>query len=246
MNGIPNRRWWHVTPNEMREIRRRVLAGERTMQIALQMHLTRNTVALAKKKMGLPVLPPVPAKKILALLLGGIDQRQIARILKFSYRRIRAFARAHGFARPRRTLTAAQVLAIDEAILNRQASAISIARKHNASYKYVLQRAHAVLACETFLPTWKRPLESYFPSRPPRPIRKRASEDGTASASRFLELLSRIFPGGLPVPAEHDSYLVAALLFAFEKSFGLQDLSSLRGRVSEAVSTLRQASTTVH
>jgi hypothetical protein len=130
------------------------------------------------------LVPGLPERKILSLRKRGLTQRQICARLRLNYRRVYRFFRAHGFARPRcRRLTAADIVAIDSAILRRDGSASAIARTFSASYRYVLQRAHKLLECEKFLSTCKHPLESYFPSLRPLPAIKR----GEMSAQRFVE-----------------------------------------------------------
>lgn len=178
-----------LSEHEKRQIRRLHGKGLRATEIAARMQLTRNTVGLAKRKMHLTTLPPLPESKILSLQREGVDQRQIARMLKVPYRRVAKFARANGYARPRHVMTPEQVAAIDDAILNREATAISIAKSHGASYKYVLHRAHLLLECERFLGISKPPLTSYFPSRP-SPIR--LSE--TMSAEKFVERFFHFAP----------------------------------------------------
>lgn len=197
-----------LTKCEKRKIARLYRNGLRVREIAERLHVTPNTVALAKKKMGFPVLPIMPEKKILALLQANVDQRQIARILKVPYRRIRLFARAHGFARPRHVLTPAQLAAIDEDILNREGSAKSISKRYKASYRYVLERAHLILECEKFLPTWKWPLSSYFPSRP-SPVKFHSEP---MSAEEFVERFFHFAPRPGVIVGDHEVGVAAQIL----------------------------------
>jgi predicted DNA-binding protein (UPF0251 family) len=154
---------WHLTAEELEQIRELALSGLHNVDIAAQMHITRNAVALAKKKMGLPVWPALPEATILELLRTGMAPRAVAEKLNVSKRGTTRFAHAHGFGKPRRTLSDRQKARIDRMILRREKSAQMIAKACNASYKYVLARAHTLLDVSKFLPVWKDPLRSHFP-----------------------------------------------------------------------------------
>jgi hypothetical protein len=144
-------------------------AGLRATRIALEMGLTRNTVMKWRSAAGLPGGPVLPEAKILSLLRRGVGARTIGRRLRVSYRAITKLARANGFGpvRPPRVVTDVQILSLTSDILTREASAAQLSRKHQVSYKFVLQLAHKILACERFLPSWKNPLSSYLPSKEP-------------------------------------------------------------------------------
>jgi DNA-binding CsgD family transcriptional regulator len=154
---------WHLTDAEIEQIRTRALEGMNNTDIAAQMHITRNTVALAKRKLGLPVWPALPEAEVLRLLKTGMAPRAVAQKLGASYRGVTKFANANGFGRPRRKLSAAQKAKIDRMILRHEKSAQMIAKTCSASYKFVLRRAHVLLDCLKFLPVHKDPLRSYFP-----------------------------------------------------------------------------------
>jgi DNA-binding CsgD family transcriptional regulator len=159
---------WHLKPDEVEQIRTLALEGTSNTDIAAQMKITRNTVALAKRKMGLPVWPALPEAEVLRLLKSGMAPRSVAKKLGVSVRGTTEFAHANGFGRPRRKLSPAQKSRLDEMILHREKSAIQIAKACRASYKYVLFRAHTVLGIGQFLPVWKDPLRSNFPPNPAR------------------------------------------------------------------------------
>jgi hypothetical protein len=154
---------WHLTPEELEQIRGLALSGLSNTAIAAQMHITRNTVALAKRKLGLPVWPALPEAEILELLRGGMAPRAVAKTLRVSIPRTTKFAHSHGFGRPKRELSSAQKARIDTMILRRERSAAMIAKACHASYKYALARAHTLLQVERFLPVHKDPLRSDFP-----------------------------------------------------------------------------------
>jgi len=154
---------WHLTPEELNEVCHLALTGLSNTAIAATMDINRNTVALAKRKLGLPVWPALPGAKILELLRSGMSARAIAKKLEVSCRGTAELARQHGFGRPRRNLSSAQKVRIDRMILRREKSAAMIAKTCKASYKYVLARAHTLLECPKFLPVWKDPLRSHFP-----------------------------------------------------------------------------------
>ena len=158
-------RWWHLTPEEIEQIRELVLSGLNNTQVAREMHVTKSTVALAKKKLGLPVWPSLPEEKVLALLETGMAPRAVAQKLKVSIRGTRRFAHEHGFGKPLRELSPAQKKKIDRMILRREKSGAMIAKTCNCSYKYALARAHTVLGITQFLPVWKDPLRSNFPPK---------------------------------------------------------------------------------
>src|SRR5947207_3922796 len=113
---------------EKKEIARLYKKGWLITSIGKRMRLTRGTVARHIKRMALAP-PGLPEEKLLSMRRSGLfTQRQIARRLKLSYRRTFRFFRSHGYARPRcRRLTAADIVAIDAAILQRNASASAIA-----------------------------------------------------------------------------------------------------------------------
>ena len=157
---------WPLRPGELEQIRALALSGMSNTDIAAQMRINRNCAARAKRKLGLPVWPTLPADKILTLLRRGMSPRAIARSLQVSIRGTTEFAHAHAFGKPRRTLSAAQKARIDRMIRRHEQSAAMIAKTCNASYKYVLSRAHALLGCPKFLPVWKDPLRSDFPLVP--------------------------------------------------------------------------------
>lgn len=171
-----------LTQQEKKEVRRLYKKGWLIESIAKRLNVTRNTVTRAMRAMGLPRLRPLPETKILAMMRDRVPQRQIAKLLKVPYRRVFQFCRKHGFAHPRHVMTAAKIAAIDNAILNREATAFSIAKNYNASYTYTLKRAHQILGCQRFLGISNPPLTSYFPSRPPQPMKR----DTMMSAEQFV------------------------------------------------------------
>lgn len=161
-----------LTDEEKQRIRSLAAEGLSATDIAKQMHITRNCAARWKKEFGFPTKRPLPAKQILKLL-GNTDQRKIAKLVGFPYRRVQEFAVGHGFGRtPSRELSLNELVSLIGDIRDRLGSAASLARMYRYSYKKTLVLAHVVLKCEKFLPTWKTPLSSYFSSRPPRSLKE--------------------------------------------------------------------------
>ena len=154
---------WHLTAEEIEKIAALRSQGHSQTEIGKRLKITRNSVAVALKKLGLPTLRPLAhQEQILALLNQSIERRIIARMLKVPYRSVYRFARERGFGRPRKQFSVEQLI---EDIVNHRGSGIALAKKHGASYRKVLQLAHTVLACERFLPVWKNPLRSDFPQK---------------------------------------------------------------------------------
>jgi hypothetical protein len=242
-----------LTEEERQEIRRLRLEGLRNVDICRKLGLNRNTVHKSFVKMNLPVTrrPPVPEKKVLALLEKRVEWRTIGRTLHVSHRSVAEFARAHGYARPRKELTPGQRMRLIEDVLSRSASAAALAKKHHASYKTVLALAHDLLKCERFLPSWRTPLTSYFPSRPPKPMK--AQQDGPESLTLQLvdKVCRRFLNGALPAPAKENNFIQALSVIVIPED-GSPDLNqcpreavrqNFEARLHEAIDTLRQAQT---
>src|SRR5258706_14364968 len=136
--------------------------GKLIKEIAARLSIRRDTVADIIKRAGL--VPGLPERKLLALRRAGLTQPEIARKLRLNYRRVFRWFRAHGVRQPRYAMTPQKLAAIDDAILRREATAISIVNNYRASYTYTLARAHQLLECERFLGISNPPLTSYFPS----------------------------------------------------------------------------------
>lgn len=158
---------WHLSVEEKRQIAKLSAQGRSQTDIARAMHITRPTVELNLKKLGLPTrVPLLHQEKILALLTKGVERRKIARSLGVSYRKVYAFAREHGFARAKRQPLSSERMAwLCDDVANRRGSAASLAKKYSVPYKLVLQLAHSMLECERFLPIRQPPLSSYFPMK---------------------------------------------------------------------------------
>jgi hypothetical protein len=165
-----------IADDVIEKIRELQSQGLGTGAIGERLGLSLGVVTKYKKILGLPVWPPLPEKEILKLLRKGLAPRTIAQRLRVSYRRTRKFAHAHGIGRPRPKLTAAQKKLLTADILAREASAAALAKRYGASYHEVLQMAHDLLACKRFLPSWRTPLSSYFPSRSDEPLKKKAAQ----------------------------------------------------------------------
>jgi hypothetical protein len=168
------------------------IGGMRTTHIALQLGIDRNSTAKYRKAMGLSPTPILPKKKLLALLKSRrMGQREIARTLHIPYRKVYAFAQEHGFARPHKKLSGSQALQLIDDILQRRGSAAALAKKYNCSYKRVLELAHRLLQCERFLPSWRTPLSSYLPSRPPQPMSGSTPQQREALALYLVDMVNR-------------------------------------------------------
>ncbi len=174
--------------------------GKTITDICNRMRISRGSVTALIKRMGL--VAGLPENKILALRKLGFTQREIACKLRLNYGNTFRWFRAHGFTQPRYAMTPQKIAAIDRAILNREATAISIAKNYSASYTYTLARAHVLLECERFLGISKPPLTSYFPSRPPRPMKRQAEMAPEKFVENFFPFKPR--PGVLIGDAEID------------------------------------------
>jgi hypothetical protein len=163
-----------------------------TTAIAARLGLSMGAVHRYKKLLGVQGLRILPEKEILKLLAQGVAPRPIAERLAIPYRRVRKFAHAHGFGRPRPKLSAAQKKLLTADILARETSAMALAKKYKASYHEVLRMAHEILACKNFLPSWRTPLSSYFPSRAPLPTKAEDAESKMNTASIFVEIVSKV------------------------------------------------------
>jgi hypothetical protein len=121
----------HLTAAEKDWIRSLALAGCGNTQIARTLHVTRNTVALARQKMGLAA------------------------------RR-----------KPVKILNQTEHLALMSAIMHQKSSAAALAREFGLPYARVLGLAHAYRVCQRFMTFSNPPLESYFASAPPPPMKQ--------------------------------------------------------------------------
>jgi hypothetical protein len=226
----------------------------RTTHIALQLGIDRSCTAKYRKAMGLSPTPILPEKKILALLKSRrMDQREIARTLNIPKRKVFAFAQAHGFGRPHKKLSGSQALALIDDILQRRGSAAALAKKYNASYKRVLELAHRLLQCERFVPSWRTPLSSYLPSRPPQPMTESGStpQQCEALALYLVDTVQRA-AGKLPDDAQVVKVCVwvVATIYSRENPavhIGATELEKIQTvfapYLAEAVTTLRLAGT---
>jgi hypothetical protein len=153
-----------------------------------------------------PEQPAFPAEEILKLLRGRVDQHQIAKITGIPFRKVRDFARSRGFLQPRVRVSDEQLREIIGDILHRRGSGAAIAKRYRVSYKFVLRLAHFWLQCSRFLPTYNPPLESFFPSVAPPPMKE--------TPDYFVQFVEKIcqeyFAGKLP--ATDDARFVRAVL----------------------------------
>jgi hypothetical protein len=157
---------WHLADAEIQEIATLRSRGLGQTAIAHKLKLTRNTIAKALRKLGLPTRRPLfHEEEILNMLRAGVERRQIARTLEVPYRSVYLFAREHGFGKPRKQLSAEATSRLRDDIINRRGPAFQLARKYGTAYKQVLKLAHETLACERFLPVHKDPLRSHFPQK---------------------------------------------------------------------------------
>jgi hypothetical protein len=151
--------------------------------------------------------PPIfPAEEILALLRQRVEQHEIGKRTGVPFRTIREFARANGFAQPRVQVSDEELREIISDITHRRGSGAAIAKRHRVSYKFVLNLAHFWLQCSRFLPSYKTPLESYFPSVAPPSIKE--------TPDVFVQFVAKIcetyFGGALP--KVDDAKFVAAMI----------------------------------
>jgi hypothetical protein len=210
-----------------------------------KLNVNRNTIHKALVSMGLPITrrPPLPEQKVLELLEKSVGFRTIGKTLGVSQRSVTEFARAHGYGCPRKQLSAAQLAHLIGDILDRTASAAALAKKHNASYKLVLELAHRLLKCERFLPSWRTPLSSYLPSRAPRPIKEQHDHAPDTFVRLVAKMCDLCFEGSLP--AVTDVEFVHAMMSGLEGAC-LQGqpepvLTNFAAGLREAVDMLRTA-----
>jgi hypothetical protein len=234
-------------------------AGLHIGEISYKLGVNRNTVGKWIVKAGLPISrrPPIPekkAKQMLALLRKRVERRKIGRMLGISHRAVREFANANGFAQPKKEPTKEQILATVSAILAREGSGAAIAKKYGVPYKRTLAMAHNLLQCERFLPTWKRPLESYFPSRPPEPMKKEAEPspqhgDGEANFIGLVDFITKQMDGAPKDPDELSKLLLGICLHYVPKpvleAFTIIERENVEKyfsvHISQALATLRQS-----
>jgi transposase-like protein len=246
----PNWRSKKLSAEEKKEIVRLHGEGLRNVDICHALTLNRNTVHLALVKAGLRITrrPPLPEKKVMELLRKGVGARTIGRMLKVSHRHVLEFARQRGFCKPRKEVGQATVLLVVDEILKRKASAMAIAKKHNMPYKRVLEMAHRLLQCEKFLPTWKHPLSSYFPSRPPEPMKPQ--QGGEEGFIQLVDMLSKIFKDELPAEETARARLLTGLCFrfvpretasTFTRQQQDQTIEYFQGHILAAMTALRES-----
>lgn len=167
---------WHLSEGEKKEIIRLSKDGLRVSDLARRLRLNPLTIVKWRKAAGLPSKQVLPEAKILKLLEDGVAPRTVARTLGLSYRNVSKFAWKNGYGKPRKELSDAQLLRLKADILAREGSAASLTKKYRCSYKTVLALAHSLLDTERFLPTWRNPLSSYFPSRAPETKLKKVAD----------------------------------------------------------------------
>jgi hypothetical protein len=85
----------HLDWRERRHIKTLRRRGCSQTAIARIMHITRNSVALALRKMGLPTRQQVDEAKILALLRKNLDRKLVARTVHCSLRAVKRIGKAH-------------------------------------------------------------------------------------------------------------------------------------------------------
>ena len=142
-----------LTPEERAEIVTLRREGLHVGEITHKLGLNRNTVAKWIVKAGLPISrrPPIPekkAKQMLALLRKRVERRKIGRMLGISHRAVSAFAREHGFCKPKKEVTQATVLLVD-AILKRESATCSI-RKGS-----IRARRKLATSAQSFTEKWR-------------------------------------------------------------------------------------------
>jgi|SRR5580704_122386 transposase-like protein len=251
----PNWRTQKLSGEEKKEIVRLHCEGLRNVEICRELKLNRNTVHLALVKAGLRITrrPPLPEKKVLELLRKGIGSRTIGKMLKVSHRHVLEFARKRGFCKPKKEVSQATITLAVGAILRREGSASAISKRFGMPYGRTLAMAHALLQCERFLPTWKHPLSSYFPSRPPQPMRKEAEPCRQDNAEAgFIHLVDFITKHMGEVPKDPDelSKLLLAICLHYIPRPVLSAFTSIEREnvqryfavhIAQALDTLRQS-----
>lgn len=232
-----------------REIAKRVLklwrTGKRQNEIAAELRISRSSAYRYQKALGLHAwqgITETQEAKIAELLFERRwGTSRIASYLSDGKNRVSEhqvllvkrklnFQRRKGEPGYRYRMSGAQSLRLIGDILDRTASAAALARRHRTSHKKVLKLAHSLLRCERFLPTWKHPLSSYGPSRPPQPIGRHIPADReqhdemTALLLRLVDkICARFLSGALPPPANDDNF-VKALSTIIIPSEGSPDL----------------------
>jgi hypothetical protein len=136
---------WHLTAKEIAKIKALRLRRRSSTEIGRIMDLTRNTVTLTLKKLGMPTRLPDPEKEILALLRQNMDREDVAKQLRCPLRAVKRIGRKHGTKRkiardPFRGKRAAVEAALRDPA--RQLSAKQIAREYKVVYRAVLRLAH--------------------------------------------------------------------------------------------------------
>jgi hypothetical protein len=154
---------WHLSAKEIAKIKTLRLKRRSLTEIARTMHITRNTVNLALKKLGMPTRLPDPEKEILALLQRNMDRKVVAKALHCS---LRAVKRVGNKFHTKKTPDPfhGKRARVDAAIKQRLGQAIDIARENRVPYRQVLRRAHEIFGPAKFIGgRQKVAFISYFP-----------------------------------------------------------------------------------
>jgi predicted transcriptional regulator len=212
-------RRWHLTYLERRHIKTLRLRGCSQTAIARIMRITRNTVALALRRMGLPTRQQVDEGKVLALLRRNMDRRTVAQKLGVSLRAVKRIAKAHHI---RRKIVndsfRGKRKQVESLIRSGLYCGREIADTLRVPYRRVLKLAHEFYGDGKFIggsPTaMKPPFESYEPQ-----VRRLLEKNVTTQHERDAALIYIIktvasagFGGRLPENQAELSRLVGAAI----------------------------------
>jgi hypothetical protein len=106
-----------------------------------------------------------------------------------------------------------------------------------------------LLQCERFLPTWKRPLESYFPLRPPQPMKEAERQDVEANFIGLVDFVIKHM-GERPKDPDELAKVLLAIAMHYVPQPVLETFTSIEREnvekyfsvhIGQALDTLRQS-----
>jgi hypothetical protein len=161
----PKKRW-HLTAEEIEQIRKLTLQGMRQGKIAKLLHLGRDTVGQWQVRMGLPTVPPIPEEEILKLFKLKWGGYRIAKHLHVPRNQVYAIAHEHGLTLGWSKTPPENEARFIEALKRGENYRIRLARKYGVAICRAREIAKQVLKTERFRPGLsKPPLSSDFPQR---------------------------------------------------------------------------------
>lgn len=183
-------------------------------------------------------------REIVELYRSGKGQVKVAKILRIQQRIVHAVVLKHALLRKTGgihfQMPPAQFRQFRKDVLSRRYFCVDLAKKYSLTRHTSLKLAKQILGVSTFLRGAQLPpLSSVFPERPAAGYMERGA---------VCELLSKIFPAGLP--GCNDYVLVSAVIdllcetFPFWRSASMPVLENLENHLVAAVATLRGAEQT--